>query len=141
MDDVIDENAQGKRFLSALVGSFAGLATLLAAIGIYGVLAYMVTQRTREIGIRMAMGATRARVLADVLRQGALLALWGTLIGVAGALATGRLLASVLNEARPADPWVLGAAAGLLACVALAACYLPARRAARLEPLVALRYE
>jgi ABC-type antimicrobial peptide transport system permease subunit len=139
MDDVIDENAQSQRFLGLLVTSFAALATLLAAIGIYGVLAYMVTQRTREIGIRMALGASRGRVLGQVLGQGALLALWGAIAGLAGALGAGRMLASLLNEVRPGDPPVLGAAAGVLAAVALLACYLPARRAARLEPVDALR--
>ncbi len=141
MDEVIDDNAQGQRLLSVLIGSFAALAALLAAIGIYGVLSYLVTQRTREIGIRMALGASRGRVLGEVLRDGARLALAGFVLGLAGALATGRVLASLLNEVKPRDPAVLAAAAGLLAVVALIACYLPARRAASLDPTEALRYE
>ncbi len=141
MDQVIAENAQGQRFLSLLIGSFAALAALLAAIGIYGVLSYAVTERTREIGIRMVLGASRARVLGEVLREGATLALIGFAAGIAGALAAGRVLASLLYEVQPRDPSVLLATGGLLAVVALVACYLPAHRAASLDPTAAMRYE
>lgn len=141
MDQVIAENAQGQQFLSLLVGSFAGLAVLLAAIGIYGVLSYAVTQRTREIGIRMSLGASRGRVLVQVILQGMRLAVLGFAAGMAGAVAAGRVLASLLHEVKPSDPAILAATAGFLALVALAACYLPARRAARLDPMQALRYE
>jgi predicted permease len=141
MEDVIAENAQGKRFLSLLIGCFAALAALLAAIGIYGVLSYMVTQRTREIGIRIALGASRSRVLGEVLRDGALLAVAGLAVGIGGALASGKLLASVLEDVHPSDPTVLAGTAGLLALVAFAACYIPAHRAARLDPMSALRHE
>ncbi len=141
MDEVIGEQAQGQQFLSALVGSFAGLAVLLAAIGIYGVLSYAVTARTREIGIRMSLGATQAGVLAKVLGEGMRLALVGFVLGAAGAFAAGRVMASMLHEVKPGDPAVFAATAGLLAAVALAACYLPARRAARLDPMTALREE
>jgi putative ABC transport system permease protein len=141
MDQVVADNAQGQQFFSLLVGSFAALAVVLAAVGIYGVLSYAVTQRTREIGIRMSLGASRGRVLGEVMREGMLLAAIGFVAGIAGALAAGRVLASFLHEVTPADPAILVLTAGLLAVVALAACYLPARRAARLDPLAALRYE
>jgi putative ABC transport system permease protein len=141
MDDVVAGQAQGQQFLSMLVGSFAGLAALLAAIGIYGVISYLVTQRTREIGIRMSLGAGRVRVLGEVLLEGMRLALLGLAVGIAGAFAAGRILGSLLHEVKPGDPLILIATAGLLAAVALLACYLPARRAARLDPMIALRYE
>jgi putative ABC transport system permease protein len=141
MDEVIADQAQGQQFLSLLVGSFAGLALLLAAVGIYGVMSYVVTQRTREIGIRMSFGATRRHVLGDVLGKGMRLTLFGVAGGAAGAFAAGRILANLLREVRPSDPTIFIATAGLLAVVALVACYLPARRAARVDPMTALRYE
>jgi putative ABC transport system permease protein len=141
MDEVVGEQAEGQQFLSLLVGSFAALAALLAAIGIYGVLSYAVRQRTREIGIRMSLGASRGRVLGEVLREGMRLAVLGLAVGIAGALAAGRVLASLLSEVKPGDPLIFVSTAGLLAVVALIACYLPARRAARLDPMAALRYE
>jgi ABC-type antimicrobial peptide transport system permease subunit len=141
MEDVVDDNSRGQRFLSSLVSSFASLAALLAAIGIYGVLSYVVTQRTREIGIRMSLGATRARVLGEVLRQGMLLALAGFAAGIAGALAAGRLMESLLHEVKPRDPAIFAATTALLAVVALLACYIPARRAAHLDPVSALRFD
>jgi len=129
LDELVAGQAQGQQFLSALVGSFAGLAALLAAIGIYGVLTYLVTQRTREIGIRMSLGASRFRVLGDLLREGMTLALVGVAAGAGGAFAAGRLLASLLHEVKPGDPLIFAATALLLAAVALIACYVPARRA------------
>ena len=123
------------------MGSFAALAALLAAIGIYGVLSYAVNQRTREIGIRMSLGASRGRVLGEVLREGMRLAAIGFVVGMAGAFAAGRVMASLLHEVTPAIPRFCVLTAGLLAVVALVACYLPARRAARLDPMAALRYE
>ncbi|MFN7992302.1 MAG: ABC transporter permease [Bryobacteraceae bacterium] len=141
IDDVVDDNSRGQRFLSVLVVSFAALAAVLAALGIYGVLSYAVTQRTREIGIRMSLGASRSRVLAEVLREGMLLAAAGFAVGIAGALAAGRLMESLLHELKPRDPAIFVATAVLLALVTLLACYIPARRAARLDPMRALRYE
>jgi ABC-type antimicrobial peptide transport system permease subunit len=141
MDDVVAGQAQGQQFMSALVGSFAGLAALLAAIGIYGVLSYLVTQRTREIGIRMSLGASRYRVLGELLREGMTLALVGLAFGAGGAYAAGKVLASLLHEVKPGDPLIFASTALLLAAVALIACYVPARRAARLDPMKALRYE
>ncbi|MGA2182369.1 MAG: ABC transporter permease [Bryobacteraceae bacterium] len=141
MDEIVGEQAQGQRFLSGLVGSFAVLAVLLAAIGIYGVLSYAVTARTREIGIRMSLGASQARTLFGVLAEGMRLAAIGFVVGAAGAFAGGRVLSSLLHEVKPGDPVVFIATASFLAVVALTACYLPARRAARLDPMVALREE
>ncbi len=141
MDEVVAQQAQGQQFLSALVGSFAALAALLAAIGIYGVLSYLVTQRTREIGIRMSLGASRTRVLRALLWEGMQLAVIGLVVGAMGSYAAGKLLASLLQEVKPKDPTILIATAILLGAVALAACYIPARRAAKLDPMIALRYE
>jgi putative ABC transport system permease protein len=141
MDEVVADNSRGQKFLSALVGCFAGLGALLAALGICGVLSYVVTQRTREIGIRMSLGASRARVLGEVVREGMLLALAGFVLGIAGAFAAGRVMESLLHEVKPRDPAVFAATAALLAVVTLLACYIPARRAARLDPMRALRYE
>jgi predicted permease len=141
MDEVVAGQAEGQQYLSMLVGSFAGLAALLAAIGIYGVLAYAIRQRTREIGVRMSLGAGRGRVLGEMLWQGMRLVLLGIAVGTAGAFAARRVIESRLHEVKPGDPLVFAATAVLLAVVALVACYLPARRAAQLDPLSALRYE
>jgi putative ABC transport system permease protein len=107
-----------------------GLAALLAAVGIYGVLSYAVTQRTREIGIRISLGATQGRVLAEVLREGMLLAAVGSAIGIAGAFAAGKILTTLLYQVRPGDLSIIAATTALLGGVALVACYPPARRAA-----------
>ena len=141
MNDVIAEHASGQQFLALLVGLFSGLALLLAAVGIYGVLSYLVTQRTREIGIRMSLGASRGNVLSLVLRHGMRLAGFGFTVGIAAALGAGRLFSGVLHEVHPSDPFVMTATAASLVAVAMAACYLPARRAAKVDPMVALRHE
>jgi putative ABC transport system permease protein len=129
------------RFQALLLGLFSGLALILAAVGIYGVISYSVIQRTHEIGIRMSLGAQPGQVLRLVMGQGARLALAGILIGAAAALALTRFMQSLLFEVRPADPLTFVAIVGLLALVALAACYIPARRAMRVDPMTALRYE
>jgi len=129
------------RLQTGLLGLFATMAVLLAAIGIYGVMAVVAVQRTKEIGIRMALGARRRDVLALVVRQGFALAAAGLVIGVAGALALTRVLRSLLFSVTATDPAVFASIVGLLALVALLACYLPARRAARVDPMVALRHE
>ena len=141
MNDVIAEHASGQQFLALLVGFFSGLALLLASVGIYGVLSYLVTQRTREIGIRMSLGASRGNVLVLVLRHGMRLAGLGFAVGLVGALVAGRLLSGLLHEVHPRDPVTIVLVGAGLALVALLACCVPARRAAKMDPMVALRRE
>ncbi len=143
MERLIADSAQTfmRRYPAYLVGVFAGVALLLAVVGIYGVISYAVGQRTREIAIRVALGAQRRDVLGMVLRQGMLLALAGVVVGVAGALALTRLLAGLLFGVSAADPSVYAAVSALLMLIALLACYVPARRATKVDPMAALRYE
>jgi predicted permease len=141
MEDVIADQAAGQQFTTSLVGLFAGLALLLTAVGIYGVLSYLVTQRTREIGIRMSLGAKRSDVLRLVLAHGARLAVAGCVLGIIGAFATKRVLASVLLMTKGQDARILVIAVAALVTVALIACCVPARRATKVDPMVALRYE
>jgi len=141
MQEILDESIAQRRFQMRLVSAFAAAALLLAGLGIYGVVSCLVTQRTREIGIRMAFGARRSDVLRIVLQQGMIPVLIGIGAGMAGALALGRLLASLLYEVSPYDPSTLLVVVGVLLIVALTACIIPARRAARVDPMVALRCE
>jgi predicted permease len=141
MEQVVARQTAGVRTTSLLIGIFASLAILLAAVGIYGVMAHLVTQRTHEIGIRMALGAPRNDILGMVLREGGMLILLGVAAGVGSALALTRFLSSQLYEVKPTDPLTFVAVSLLLALIALAACYIPARRAMRVDPMVALRYE
>jgi predicted permease len=137
----IEESMGGERSLTTLLSLFSMLAIALASIGLYGVIAYSVTRRTREIGIRVAMGARRPDVLRMVLGQGMRLTLVGIGVGLMGAAAASRVLSSKLFGVTPTDPVTFAAVALLLMGVALAACYVPARRAMRVDPVVALRYE
>lgn len=141
MNEVVAEHATGQQFLAGLLALFAGLAILLAGVGIYGVLSYLVTQRSREIGIRMSLGATRAGVMTMTLKQGMRLAMIGFVLGLVGAFAVGRALASVLHDVRPRDPGIMLLASIVLGLVVLAACYLPAYRASKVDPMEALRQE
>jgi predicted permease len=130
-----------QRLAATLLGLFGGLTLVLASVGVYGVIAYAVGQRTREIGIRVALGASRRRVVADVLGRGAWLVAAGVAIGLGLALAAGRLVAAFLFGVGGSDPLALGASALVLGAVALVATYLPARRASRVDPALALRAE
>jgi putative ABC transport system permease protein len=141
MDDILSEEVATQRFNAGALAGFAGLAALLAAVGIYGVMAYAVAQRTREIGVRMALGARPENVLNMVLGQGLRLALIGVALGIGASLALTRLMSSLLFGVKPSDPVTfVGVAAGLTV-VALAACWIPARRATMVDPVIALRYE
>ena len=141
MEDNISGSVSEPRFRATLLAIFAGTALVLAMVGLYGLIMYSVTQRVPEIGIRMALGADRNHVLRMVLAQGLKLAACGVVIGVAGSLALGRILAGFLYGVSPTDPSTILGVAGLLLGVALMASYLPARRAVRVDPIVALRYE
>jgi putative ABC transport system permease protein len=141
MDQMIAESVSQPRFYMTLLGAFATLALLLAALGIYGVISYVVSQRTRELGIRIALGATRERVMRLVLNQGLALTIAGIAIGLAGSYWLARLISKLLFGVTPADPLTFGSVASVLLAVAWLASYLPARRAARVDPVVAMRAE
>jgi putative ABC transport system permease protein len=141
MDEVIASLVAPQRFQMMLLGLFAMLALVLAAVGIYGVVSYSCSQRVHEFGVRMALGAERRDLLGLVIRQGARLALIGVCVGLGGALALTRFLSSMLYSIKPTDPATLLAVSLLLAVVALLASYIPARRATKVDPMVALRYE
>jgi putative ABC transport system permease protein len=141
MTQLVSTNVAQRRLSVQLLGGFAGAALLLSALGLYGVLAYMVTQRRREIGIRLALGARRRDVLGLVIGQGMRLALVGLVLGLAGALALTRVLEHLLYEIKPTDPLTFAVVSLVLFAAALLTCWLPARRAARVDPMEALRYE
>jgi putative ABC transport system permease protein len=141
MEQRISESLSPQRFTMLLLGAFAGLAVLLAVMGIYSVTSYSVSRRTNEMGIRVALGASRRDVLMLVMRHGMMLALVGSTIGVTGALLLSRVMRSQLFGVQPTDPATFVAGACGLMIVVLAASYIPARRAMRVDPMVALRYE
>jgi putative ABC transport system permease protein len=141
MDQVVEESLGGDRFVTYLFTGFAGMALVLAAIGIYGVMSFAVAQRTQEIGIRMALGAGSGEVLRMILREGMGLAFAGLAFGLAGVIVLGRMMKSLLYGVSSTDPYAVGGVALVLMVAALLACYLPARRATRVDAMVALRYE
>jgi len=141
MPDILEASVAQPRFRTFLLGLFAAMALVLAVIGIFGVISYSVSCRTNEIGIRVALGAQSADVLKQVLLEGARLVAIGLALGLAGSLAATRLIATLLFGVKPTDPLTFAAVAAILASVTLAACYIPARRATRVDPIVALRYE
>jgi putative ABC transport system permease protein len=141
MEQLVSDSVATRRVTLVLLGLFSGLALLLAAIGIYGVISYSVAQRTQEIGIRVALGAQRSSLMSMILKQGLRTALLGVGIGLAAALGLTQLLKSLLFGIGATDPLTFISVAVTLLCVALAASYLPARRAMRVDPLTALKYE
>jgi putative ABC transport system permease protein len=141
MEATISDSLAAQRFSMVLMSIFAALALVMASIGIYGVISYFTGQRMQEIGIRMALGAQRVDVLRLVVGQGFRLALAGVGIGIAAGLGLARFLSSLLFGVKPTDPFTFMLVSLLLAAVALLACYIPARRATKVDPMVALRYE
>jgi len=141
LDEVVASSFSARRFSLTLFAVFAGVALLITVIGLYGMLSFLVTERTREVGIRMALGAGRANVLVLVIAQGLRLALLGIVAGLVGAWALTRLMNSLLFGVSPTDFVTLVSVVLTLAVVALLACYVPARRATKVDPLVALREE
>ena len=139
MDDIVDLDVADRQQQMVLLGAFAGLALLLASIGLYGVLSYAVTQRSRELGLRMALGASAGSVMRMVVARGLSLTAAGLAIGLALAWALTRTLQNLLYGVAAGDPATFAVVVGLLGAIALAACYLPARRASRLDPIAVLR--
>jgi putative ABC transport system permease protein len=141
MERLASDSIAPRRLTMLISGLFAALALVLAMIGLYGVISYSVAQRSHEFGIRMALGAAKGDILRLIITHGLTLAVAGVIVGMGGALALTRVLTSLLFGIAPNDPMTFGAVATLLICVALLACYIPARRATKVDPMVALRYE
>jgi len=141
MDQIIARSVADRRFALELLGVFAGVALLLAAVGIYGVMSYSFSQRTHEVGIRIALGAQQLDILRMAVGEGMKIVLIGLALGLAGAAIVTRFFQSMLFNVAPIDPLTFASVAAILAGVALFACYIPARRATRVDPLIALREE
>ena len=141
MEEVVNASVSTRRITLVLLGLFSGLALILAAIGIYGVVSYSITQRSKEIGIRIALGAQRGDVIRLVLTQGGKIAVAGIVIGSAAALGLTPLLSKLLYSVSAIDPATFAAVAVVLGFIAMAACYVPARRILRVDPLISLRHE
>ena len=141
MTKIVSDSIATQRFTMILLEIFSGLALVLSSVGIYGVISYLVGQRTHEIGIRMALGAQRRDVVRMVLGEGLRVALLGVVVGIVAALGLTRLLTQMIFGVRTVDPLTFAGVAILLTFVAMVACYIPARRAMRVDPIVALRYE
>jgi ABC-type antimicrobial peptide transport system permease subunit len=141
LSDKVSASVATPRFAAALLAGFAGVALLLAAIGLYGVLSYGVSERQREMGVRAALGASRGRIVALVVREGLIVVTAGLVVGLAGAAASSRLMEAALFGVTPLDPLSYLFAPAILLAVAVAACLVPARRASRVEPAEALRCE
>ena len=141
LNETLSESLAQRRFSLEMIMSFAATALLLAALGIYGVISFLVSERTQEIGVRLALGASRWNILHMILRQGFGFAILGAAVGLVCALIVSQLMANLLYGVRPTDPLTFAAVVFIFIGVALLACYLPARRAMRVDPMVALRYE
>jgi putative ABC transport system permease protein len=141
MQEIVDTSVASRRFQSVLAAGFATVGLLLALLGIYGALSYTTSLRTRELGLRLALGARRGEILREVLGQGGRVAVVGVALGIAVSLGVTRLIGSLLFGVSASDPVTFAAVSALMLATMLAACLLPARRATRVEPLTALRYE
>ena len=141
MENIVSEFIAPRRLTMLIAGLFAALALLLAIIGLYGVISYSVVQRSHELGVRLALGATKDNILHLIISQGFALAGAGIILGMTGTFAFSRVLARLLFGITPRDPLTFGTVALVLLCVSLLACYIPARRATRIDPMIALRYE